>query len=71
MVKGNKVCISVLGLRNQEFVVEDTVPEGFVSLKKDTVLEVLQTKKRGLKSQIKLPMRISAAWARNWAGSGK
>lgn len=49
LVKGDKVRISVLGLRNQEFVVEDTVPEGFVLLKKDTVVELLQTKEAGFK----------------------
>ncbi|NLI13620.1 CDC48 family AAA ATPase [Pelotomaculum propionicicum] len=47
--KGDKVRISVLGLRNQEFVVEDTLPEGFVMLKKDTLVEVLKTKAAGIK----------------------
>lgn len=49
LVKGDKVRISVLGLRNQEFMIEETVPDGFVLLKKDTVVELLQTKVAGLK----------------------
>jgi len=49
LVKGDKVRISVLGLRNQEFMIEETVPGGFVLLNKDTVVEVLQTKVAGLK----------------------
>ncbi|TEB15405.1 ATP-dependent zinc metalloprotease FtsH [Pelotomaculum sp. FP] len=49
LIKGDKVRISLLGLRNQEFVVEDTIPEGFVLLKKDTVVEVLQLKGSGIK----------------------
>ena len=49
LVKGDKVRISMLGLINQEFVVMNTVPEGFVLLKKETVVEVLQTKEAGFK----------------------
>jgi len=49
LTKGDKVRISVLGLRNQEFLIEETVPGGFVLLKKDTVVEVLQSKVTGLK----------------------
>jgi len=49
LVKGDKARISVLGLRNQEFVVEDTVPEGFVLSKKDTVVEVLGAREAGFK----------------------
>ncbi|MDD4239631.1 MAG: CDC48 family AAA ATPase [Desulfotomaculaceae bacterium] len=49
LIKGDKVRISVLGLRNQEFVVEDTLPEGFVLLKKDTLVEVIQTQGAGIK----------------------
>jgi len=49
LVKGDKVRISILGLRNQEFLVKDTVPEGFVLLKKDTVVDLLQTKEAAFK----------------------
>ncbi len=50
LVTGDKVRIPVLGLRNQEFVVEDTVPEGFVLLKKETVVEALPAKETGFKA---------------------
>jgi len=54
LVKGDKVRISVLGLKSQEFLIGDTTPGGFVLLNKDTELEVLEVKKTGFKKPGKI-----------------